>query len=236
MAANLKKALSDEPVLKENYQRVNILVSTPNFTTMPASEFQREQAEELYRFVFSKQESCHVSYNVLRRSGMAILFGVDKNIHQMLLDDFPRARFYASASTLVEYFSEQSLGGNGRRMYAYLHERQAARHLSLQPREMSVYCFDQGKVLFANTYPVHAAADCQYYILAVWQQLGFDVCADTLCLVDDSDMGKIISQAISPYIQHIQTADRENDLEPQHYDRSRQSIPYDLHTLLSCGF
>ena len=122
-----------EPMLKQEYQRVNVLVTTPHFTTVPVAAFQKEDVDAVYGLTFPKDTSQHVSYNVLRRSGIAIVFGFDKNIHQLLLDDFPRARFYASASTLIEFFSEKSLIGQGKKMYVYLHEK-----------EMTLYAFEQG--------------------------------------------------------------------------------------------
>lgn len=236
MAANLKAALQSVPVFREDFQRINVLISSPHFTTLPTSEFQREQAAEIYRFVFPHQENCHVSYNILKRSGMAILFGVNKNIHQMLLDEYPRARFYASASTLIEYLGEQSLGGKGKRMYVYLHEQHLANANGLLPREMSVYCFDQGRILFANTYPIRTTSDCLYYILAVWKQLNLDVLNDSLHIVDDGSTCQDLMQSIRPYIQHVVPVEYHEETKIMSGNTHRRTIPYDLHTLLCCGF
>lgn len=161
LAANLKQALLNEPVLQEEYQRVNVLVTTPKFTTVPVVHFKSEEIEDIFNFNFPKEPPQHISYNVLRRSGIAIIFGLEKNIYQLIRDDFPRARFYASASTLIEFFAEKSIFGNNKKMFVYLHES-----------EMTVYCLNQGVMLFVNTFPVKTVDDIQYFILNVWQQLG----------------------------------------------------------------
>ena len=42
LTANLKDALMNEPMLKQEYQRVNVLITTPHFTTVPVVAFQKE--------------------------------------------------------------------------------------------------------------------------------------------------------------------------------------------------
>jgi len=225
LAANMKDALMNEPMLKQEYQRVNVLITTPHFTTVPVAAFQKEDIGTVYPFVFPKDKPLHVSYNVLRRSGIAIVFGLDKNIHQLLLDDFPRARFYASASTLIEFFSEKSLFGQGKKMYVYLHEK-----------EMTVYAFEQGRMLFVNTFPVVSVADMQYYALNVWKELGFDQVDDALCIVGDSEPRCTeLSEKITYFLQNVSVIERGEDFKDK-LTQGNQLIPYDLQTLLICGF
>ncbi len=224
LAANLKEALTTESLLKEQYQRVNVLVTTPSFTTIPAVDFNRESIDEVFRFVFPDQENIRVSYNVLRRSGIAIVFGLDKNIYKLIIDDFPRARFYASASTLVEFFSDKSIGSGNRKMYVYLHGK-----------EMTIYCFHEGRMLFVNNYRVNGVNDCQYYILNLWEQFGFDALEDGLEIVSDGDMSQLLADKIQYFIKKADMIDRNEDFR-QTITHGNKMIPYDLQTLLVCGF
>ena len=225
LAANLKDALLNEPMLTQEYQRVNVLITTPHFTTVPVAAFQKEDIGTVYQFVFPKDKAQHISYNVLRRSGIAIVFGLDRNIHQLLLDDFPRARFYASASTLIEFFGENSLFGKGRKMYVYLHER-----------EMTVYAFEQGRMLFVNTFPVMSVADMQYYVLNVWKEQAFDQVDDSLLIVGDKESLCVeLSEKIKYFLQQVSVFDRSEDFKDK-LTQGNTMIPYDLQTLLICGF
>jgi hypothetical protein len=166
-----------------------------------------------------------VSYNVLRRSGIAIVFGLERSIYQLLLDDFPRARFYASASTLIEFFSEKSLIGVGRKMYVYLHEK-----------EMTIYAFDQGRMLFVNTFVATSVADIQYYTLHVWKELGFDQIDDSLLIVGDKELRTTeLSEKIKYFLQNVDVIDRSEDFK-ERLTKGNSLIPYDLQTLLVCGF
>ncbi|MBR1521635.1 MAG: DUF3822 family protein [Bacteroidaceae bacterium] len=225
LAANLKDALMNEPMLGQEYQRVNVLITTPHFTTVPVAAFQKEDIGAVYQFVFPKDKAQHISYNVLRRSGIAIVFGLDRNIHQLLLDDFPRARFYASASTLIEFFGENSLFGKGRKMYVYLHEK-----------EMTVYAFEQGRMLFVNTFPVMSVADMQYYVLNVWKEQAFDQVDDSLLIVGDKESLCVeLSEKIKYFLQQVSVFDRSEDFKDK-LTQGNTLIPYDLQTLLICGF
>ena len=225
LTANLKDALMNEPMLRQEYRRVNVLITTPHFTTVPVAMFQKEDIQPVYQFVFPKDKHQHVSYNVLRRSGIAIVFGLDRNIHQLLLDDFPRARFYASASTLIEFFSERSMMGKGKKMFVYLHEK-----------EMTLYAFEQGRMLFVNTFPACGVADMQYYALNVWKELGLDQIDDSMFVVGDNDsLCRDFAEKIKYFLQNVSVIDRSEDFKDR-LTHGDNRIPYDLQTLLICGF
>lgn len=225
LAANLKEALTGEPMLQQDYQRVNVLITTPHFTTVPVAAFKKEDIQTIYQFAFPKDKPQHVSYNILRRSGIAIVFGLDRNIHQLLVDDFPRARFYASASTLIEFFSERSLFGPGKKMYVYLHEK-----------EMTVYAFEQGRMLFVNSFAVASVVDMQYYVLNVWKEMGFDQMDDSFFVVGDNEERCVeLSEKIKYFLQHVSVIDRSEDFKDR-LTMGNNLIPYDLQTLLICGF
>lgn len=225
LAANMKEALMNEPMLKQDYQRVNVLITTPHFTTVPVAAFNREDIHAIYQFTFPKDKPQHVSYNVLRRSGIAIVFGLERSIYQLLLDDFPRARFYASASTLIEFFSEKSLFGSGKKMYVYLHEK-----------EITIYAFEQGRMLFVNTFDCTSVPDMQYYTLNVWKELGFDQVDDALFVVGDMEQRTTeLSEKIKYFLQNVTVIDRSEDFKDR-LTMGNNLIPYDLQTLLICGF
>lgn len=224
LAANLKEALMTEPLLQASYKRVNVMVTTPSFTTMPAVDFDREKIEDIYHYLFPEDERPHITYNVLRRSGIAIIFGLDRNIYKLIIDDYPRARFYASASTLVEFFSDKSTGMGHKMMYIYIHEK-----------EMSLYCFHEGRLLFVNTYSVQGVNDCQYYIMNVWEQFGYDQLEDGLEIVDDGNMSQLLSEKMQYFIKNTNLINRDDDFR-QTITHGNKIIPYDLQTLLICGF
>lgn len=224
MSANVKKALQSEPMLKEDYQRVNVLITNPQCTFVPVADFDADSVESVFRFNFPKAASQRISYNVLRRSGIAIVFGIDRNIYQLILDDFPRARFYASASTLIEFFGGKSMNGTGKSMFAYLYEK-----------EMALYAFDQGRMLWANTFTVNSCEDSMYYILNAFKQLSFDALNDSLYIVGDTNNKHTLQSRLQNFIKDVNTEDRQEEFRSR-LTQGSTTIPYDLQTMLVCGF
>lgn len=223
IAANLKHALTHDPMLcGTEYQRVNVLVTTPEFTVVPVADFQAAEVQTLFDYVFPKSDPQRVTYNVLRRSGLAVIFGIDRNVYQLIIDDYPNARFYASSATLVEFLAEKSRSEHS--VFAYLHER-----------EMTLYAFERGRLLMANQYPASNVSDCQYYLLNVWQQMGFNQLEDEVCIVGDSGKEQELNDKLTNFVRNVRLIDRTEDF----YGRLTEgcnNIPYDLQTLLICGF
>ena len=109
-------------------------------------------------------------------------------------------------------------------MYVYIHDE-----------EMTLYCFHEGRLLFVNSYPVNGVNDCQYYILNVWKQFGYDQLEDSLEIVDDGGMSELLSEKIQYFIKDTNLLDRSDDFRHT-ITHGNKVIPYDLQTLLICGF
>jgi hypothetical protein len=187
-------------------------------------DFKAESVEDIYAYNFPKDHSMHVSYNVLRRSGVAIIFSIDKNIYQLLLDDFPRARFYASASTLIEFFGHKSLDGENSKLFAYLHEK-----------EITLYAFNMGLMQCVNTFKVTTVEDSMYYILNFAKQLDFRQTDDDLYIVGDTGKEQELANKMQNFLKNVLIIDRKADFRSS-ITGGNTLIPYDLQTLLICGF
>lgn len=224
LAANLKDALMKEPELKENYQRVNVMVVTPHTTCVPVEDFKPEDVETIYEFNFPDSENTHVSYNVLNRWGIAVIFGVSKNIHQLLIDDFPQARFYASLSTIIEHIGNKEKTSRKNKMYAYVLEH-----------ELTLYAFSNGTMRCFNTFQINSIDDCVYYILNMMQQLDFSQVDDSLLIVGNTGKEKDLHSKARSFVKDVSIIDCKEEFRNS-ITGGEASIPYDLQTLLICGF
>ena len=101
---------------------------------------------------------------------------------------------------------------------------------------MTLYAFDQGRMLFVNTFDAVSVADLQYYTLNVWKELGLDQIDDALFIVGDNDQRVMeLSEKIKYFLQHVTLMDRSDDFKDR-LTRGNSLMPYDLQTLLICGF
>ena len=78
MTANIKKMLQSTEILKLTYQQTNILIDTPRFTPVPFDLFEDEHIEELFYHNFPKNANETILCNILGKSNIALLFGMDK--------------------------------------------------------------------------------------------------------------------------------------------------------------
>jgi hypothetical protein len=79
-------------------------------------------------------------------------------------------------------------------------------------------------------------ADIQYYTLNVWKELGFDQVDDALFVVGDMEKRTTdLSEKIKYFLQNVSVIDRGEDFKDR-LTMGNPFIPYDLQTLLICGF
>lgn len=211
MTANLKKMLQAKEELKYPYEQVNILVDTPRYTSVPFDLFEDEQTEALFYHNFQQRDNETVLCNILGKSNIALLFGMDKHAHQLLGEQFPNARIFACVCPLMEHFTQKSRESNHRRLYTYF-----------QPNQMTVFAFDKGRLLLANQFHCKQTADRTYYILYVWQQLGFSQEKDEIFLSGKIENTEELLTELSKFLRQVAPLPMSDYL------------PFDIQTLMTC--
>ena len=211
MTANIKKMLAVTEELKYTYQTINILVDTPRFTLVPFDIFEDEQTETFFHLNFPPKENETILCNILGKSNVAILFGMDKHAHQLLAEQMPNARIYACASPLLEYFTPKSRDEKKRILFAHIHSN-----------KMEILAFDKGKLLITNSFSCKQTSDKVYYLLYIWQQLGFNQAKDHLWLAGYTDSQEELITELTRFIRKIKPCP------------PKELIPYEIQTLIAC--
>lgn len=218
MAANVKGFLSQTPELNVIYHQTNILIHTLRYTTVPLELFEDEQMETLFYQNLPKQNNEIVLCNILGNSNVVVLFSIDKLTHVFLSEHFPQARFFATVSPQLEYFTTQSRQGNTRKIYANLH-----------PGTLEVFCFAQGKLQLANTYVADNNEDRSYYLLNLWKQLAYDAEQDELHLTGLAKEEQ--HQQVSFLRQFIR---KIFIINPRTGLPAMKEVPFDIQSLFIC--
>ena len=211
MTANLKKMIQATEELKHVYAQTNVLIDTQRVTPVPFDIFEDEQTEALFHHNFQPRDNETILCNILGKSNIALLFGMDRHAHQLLCEQFPQARIFANVSPLIEFFVQKARESNCRRLYAHI-----------QPHGMNVFAFDKGKLLLTNTFHCKQTADQVYYLLYVWQQLGFSQEKDQLYLTGKMENQEELLTELNKFLRQVMLLPTENHL------------PFDLQTLMTC--
>ncbi len=223
MTANLKEMLAATDALKHPFKRINVLYDTHRFTPIPFDLFEDEQMDTLFYHNFTKADNETVLCNVLGKSNIVILFGIDKHAHQLLADHFPTARIFSTVSPLTEYFARKSRTGHARKLYAHVREE-----------ALEVYAYDKGKLQLINTFPCSETADRVYYLLYIWQQLGFDQERDELHLTGGNNGAKkMLVAELRNYLRQVFLIHPSAEFNRAEVSRMEE-IPFDMQTLILC--
>ena len=204
LIANLKQAFKDLEWLNHNYRRVNVMIVDKRFTFIPLDFFEDEQVETIFYHNHQPRENEKVQYNILRKSNIVLLFGMDKSLCSFLNEQYPSCKFFSQATPLIDYFSIKSRLGNNRKMYTYLRKD-----------NIDIYCFERGRLLFANSFPCKETADRIYYLLYTWKQLDFDQERDELHLTGELNEKEILLAQLRKYVSQVFVMNPATNLDLQ---------------------
>jgi hypothetical protein len=187
------------------------LIDTQRFTPVPFDLFEDEQTEQLFYQNFQRTDNETVLCNILGKSNIALIFGMDKHTHQLINESFPHARIFACASPLTEYFTCQSREANNRRLYVLFH-----------PNRMEVFALDKGKLLLINSFNSKHTSDHIYYLLYVWQQLGYSQEKDQLFLTGEVESKDALLAELKRFLRQVE------------FLPIQSTLPFDIQSLMTC--
>ncbi|MCE2616794.1 MAG: DUF3822 family protein [Phocaeicola sp.] len=221
LTANAKEMLDSSEVFKHTYRHIYILYDTARVTPVPFELFEDDEMEDLFYSNFPKANNETILCNILEKSNIALLFGMDKHAYQLMNERFPHAKYFATVSPLTEYFQKKSKTKN-KHLYAYL-----------QKGGIKVFAFDNGRPMLINSFSCETFEDRIYYLLYIWKQLGFDTETDELYLVGNIAEKEKLTDGLEKYIRNVFLIHPRSE-----FNRSiltqRDDIHFDLQTLLIC--
>ena len=210
LTANLKEFINATEAFKYSYKKTNILIDTPRFTFVPFELFEDEHQTDIFHYNFPPKDNETILCNILGKSNVALLFGINKHSHQLLHEHFPEARIFSCISPLLEHFAIKSKEGNCRKLYAHIRKD-----------TLETFVFDKGKLTLCNTFNCKKTADKVYYLLYIWQQQGLSQEKDQLHLAGNIEDKEDLLNELHKFLRNIFVMPKPN-------------IPFDVQTLLTC--
>lgn|SRR5574344_93641 len=222
IAANLREAVKDVGLLRDKYTKTHVMIDSPTLM-VPVERFDEEQAETIYHHAFPKSENDNVLFNVLPDLNAVSVFAINKDLKLVLEDNFTGIRFMTTVAPVWHHLHERSFTGNRQKLFAYFHHK-----------KLEVFCFNQNRFKFCNTFSTSHAKDALYFILYVWKQLAMNAEKDELHIVGDIPEKDWLIEQLRLYLRNAFVINPKAD-----YNRSPvtaiSGMPYDLQTLLVCG-
>ena len=186
----IEDVVYDNPMLLNDFGRVDCLVSTPRYIITPDDDTPVDDAFALMRKMFPSDTHCDISAN-----GMGgIYMQVEEDVLRFLRRTFAGINISHPLVPLIKYFTGPTVtgSGNGRSMF-----------VSFQEDRVDVVATSHGQLLMANSCQVTGAPDIVYYILASRQQLGFSAENDPILTTGDSPAREEAIATLRRYVRHV---------------------------------
>ena len=173
IAANLREAFKTSAFLNDSSARARALIDS-DVLLVPMSHFDEMKAGHFFAHTFPMHGQDHVFFNVMPELSVVALSSINKDLKLVLDDHYEDVRLVTAMSPVWGYLFQRSLSGNSQKLFGYVHER-----------KIDIFCFQQNKFSFCNSFDAKHVRDAVYYLLYVWKQLQFDQLNDELHLVGD---------------------------------------------------
>ena len=134
---------------------------------MALEEFRSNDIATYYflNFPESKFKPTEVCYDILAQLEVVVLYVMDAQTVQTVMNIFPEAKVCSQTGILLEKFAEV----NRRSKETILHF-----YVQVQEHQMLLALFLQGQLRFACNYAVSNDPDRLYYLLSVWKNMELD--------------------------------------------------------------
>ena len=219
LAANVKEFLAETDTLKHAFRQTNILIHTARYTPVPFELYEDDQTDMLFYQNLPKRNNEVILCNILSKSNIAVLFSIDKLTHQLLSDQFPKARFFASISPTIEYLTLRNRK----------EEKEPAEVFAIHhPAYIDLLAFREQRLMLVNSYRASNKNDKCYYLLNLWKQLGLNQQRDILHLAGNLP-AENLTDFLKDYIRNIKVITPRTELSGTAPD-----LLFDILSLMLC--
>ena len=215
LAANMREALQQSPMLQEDYLRAYVMVDTP-VLTIPVDLFSEKDCEALYRHTFTLKGQQAVVHTVLPELNAVAVFPIQKDLLQVISERFGEVTVMPVAATVWRHTHQKSFTGPRGKLYGYFHDRR-----------LEVYCFTQNRFKFSNSFPVNNPNDAVYFLLSVWKQLGMAPEEDELHLAGTLPEKEALTELVRQFIKRVYVNNPSGEFNRAAVTQI-EGMPYDM--------
>ena len=195
IAANMRQAFVDSPLLALGHQRANVLMDTP-VMLVPAEEFDESAAAQLYNQVNTQNSADAVVWKSIPGLNTVAVYAVNNDLQTVLTDHFADVAYMPLMQPVWRHFFGMSHDGLHRRLFCYMHDGR----LELTAFRRDRFCLNTG-------IGVTTADDAAYFILNTWQQLAMQQPSDILVVAGTMPGRDHLMTELHKFISDIKEAD-----------------------------
>ena len=155
-ATEITEIINNDAILKAEFSSQSVAFVNFPSTLVPDRFYKKEEAETLLDFN-TKVNGTVLSDNIVSQKAH-LIYSVPENILTIVRNFFPRAKYKAQESILIQQYSQ--LNTEKKKAYLYLNEQ-----------KVGVTIFNGDKLIFNNYFKYTSKEDLLYYVLFSFEQL-----------------------------------------------------------------
>ena len=155
-ATEITEIINNDAILKADFSSQSIAFVNFPSTLVPDKMYKKEEAESLLAFN-TKVIGTVLADNIISQKAY-LIYSVPKSILTIVSNFFPKAKYKAQESILIQQYSE--LNTEKKKAYLYLNEQ-----------KVSITIFNGDKLIFNNSFKYTSKEDLLYYVLFSFEQL-----------------------------------------------------------------
>lgn len=211
---NIQKLIFDYGFFTQPFKETRVTIVSPNYTIVPDAFFEEKKKKELFAFNFNDAEGTILSKTLLPEN-LHFLFQIEEDLHSFLCRNVWNPQFTHHASALISAFSTYKVLAESNRCFVDFHDN-----------FISVFCFNESKLLSANTYATPTTGNALYFIASVWEQLPLDQSKDRLFISGNSPLLANTVETLKKLIKNIEFTDFQQKMAIS--PEQKKAIPTDL--------
>lgn len=216
MAANMREALRNTPMLEADYQHVAVMVDSP-VLMMPADLYREDEQEVLYGHTFTRQEGMTVVNYVLPSLNAVALYTIHRDLRQVLTERFSNVSLTPAMGPIWNHLHQKSFTGSRQKLYSYFHDH-----------HVEVFSFQQNRFKFCNSYSIgNDPNDALYFLLSAWKQLGLEPREDELHLCGNLPEREQLTEEARRYVKRVFVTNPSGEFNRASVTQI-EGMPYDL--------
>ena len=218
LTVNLRGATQQVPLLQDYAGRVEVLASVP-VTPVPLADFQEEDAATCYNFCFEADGNRRVFYDTVPALNTVVLFALPESTCRTLEEVFGAARIHytAALTPVLLTFAGKGLsaGGNGKRIFLYVHDEMA-----------DVAVLEGNRLIMLNAFSVRALTDVAYYAFNMASHLAIDIVQTPVFVAGPAALRDPVVTELQHYAGKVYAIQPAADFN-RHVVSTTPGVPYD---------
>ena len=222
MAANLREAFLESPLLQGDFQRAQVLLDSPVLLT-PLEEFNAQDAAPLFHYTFLGYENDELLNTVLPAQKAVAIYPMNKDLKLVLTDHFRDLRIMPLMQPVWSHAHKRNFVGMRKKLFAYFRGKQ-----------MDAFCFTQNRFRFANSFEISNESDAVYFLLHIWKTLGYHAQNDEMHLMGNLNNQMNLTKELKEYLKNVFVINPSAEFNRSSITQIK-GIPFDMMTLYING-